>query len=681
MSSVATRDYDAGGLSAPAAASDPAERSFAELIAILGRRLPLIASVAGIVVGAALFYTLVATRLFTASAVVLLEPRSSVSQADGLRYSFASDSALVDSQMKLLSSETVLRRAVEREGLQEDPEFGSPSGGLWQSVKKALGLAKDDAEQRSENIAATVYALSQATTVKRPERTYVMEVSVVSRDAKKAARLANAVAEAYIADQTDARSEISRREQDYLEGNISQLRQKIEKAENDVEAFKQKNGIVGASGKLVSEQLLTEVNTELAAARTKTSEAKARYDQVRQIIASGKSIETAPDALKSPVIDKLRSQFAEIVRQEANAKITLGDLHPQYREIQQQLRDTKRLISEELGRIAEGARNDMRAAEANEANIARQVDRLKQETTVTNQAMVQLRELEREVDTNKSILDNLLKAKGNVTRDSVDTPIARVIARAAPPLSPSSPRRVPIMLLATAIGLGLGVAAAFAMEGLRPPKVASASPLQAAQWTPLLLPASSDPDYVKAIADLTARAPVKASSGDPGTLLFVNCGAPFAAEIAMDISRAALESGRSVLLIELSARAGGITRAAPRNAAIGVVEVDGVATLGILAAEREKNRLVIAPGAFGQRGLGAPSLGGRAVAHFGRASDFDLVVGYAPDSRADRNGASQSGLVIVAIANGQTIDDGARGLIESAMTEAPGRCVVLATGS
>ncbi|MGL5735388.1 MAG: GumC family protein, partial [Beijerinckiaceae bacterium] len=265
----------------------------------------------------------------------------------------------------------------------------------------------------------------------------------------------------------DARGDIARREEEFLESNITKTRDKIRKAEDAVEQYKRANQIVGANGKLVNEQLLSEINTELAQARSKSAEAKSRYDQVRRVIASGRSVESMADALKSPVIDKLRVQIAEIVRNEANAKTTLGERHPQYREIQQQLRDTRRLITEELNRIGEGARSDVRVAQTQEENLERQIEDLKKETSTTNQAIVALRELEREVESNRAVLDNLLKAKGNVTRDSGDMPVARIIARAAPPAGASSPRRIPIMLLSLFAGAALGTIAALLLEQRR----------------------------------------------------------------------------------------------------------------------------------------------------------------------------------------------------------------------
>ena len=454
-------------VTAPLAARPPgsaADASLGDIISVLLRRKWSILIATATLSGIAFAYTLAAPRLYTAAAAVLLELRSSVSQQDTLRFSFASDSTLVDSQIKIMSSETVLRRVVERENLRDDAEFGTPELGIFARLKRAAGLAPPVNEQAQESTNAAIESLAKALSVRRPERTYVMELNITAKDPKKAARLTNAVAEAYIADQADARGDIARREEEFLESNITKTREKIRTAENNAEQYKRTNQIVGASGKLVNEQLLTEVNTELAQTRAKTAEAKSRAEQIKKILASGRSVDGMADALKSPVIDKLRVQFAEISRNEANAKTTLGERHPQYLEIQQQLRDTRRLITEELNRIAEGARNDQRVAQAQEDNLAAQIEQLKTETSTTNQAIVNLRELEREVETNRAVLDNLLKAKGNLTRDSADMPVARIIARATPPVAASSPRRIPIMLLAMFSGIALGVISALLME-------------------------------------------------------------------------------------------------------------------------------------------------------------------------------------------------------------------------
>ena len=622
----------ASGARAALHPASAAEASFADVLATLVRRKWTIAAITAAMTGAALAYVLVTPKLYTAAAAVLLELRSSVSQQDTLRFSFASDSTLVDSQIKIMTSEAVLRRVVDRENLQEDPEFGTPEIGLIAKMKRALGLGLPPAQLAEESANAAVEALAKALSVRRPERTYVMEINVTAQDPKKSARLTNAVAEAYINDQADARSDVGRREEEFLENSISKTRDKIRKAEDAVEQFKRKNQIVGASGKLVNEQLLSEVNTELVQTRVKTAEAKSRADQVRKLLASGRPVDAMADALKSPVIDKLRVQIAEISRTEANAKTTLGERHPQYLEIQQQLRDTRRLITEELNRIAESARNDARGAQAQEDDLTAQVEQLKKDAGSTNQAIVAMRELEREVETNRTVLDNLLKAKGNVARDSADMPVARIIARAAPPVSVSAPRRIPIMLLALFSGLALGIVMALLLEhwrqarqgmtGSRPVQTPSGAVIPPFTLLPVpsrgnkaapphaLLDRDTDPafaevstsassPYSMAIIALaqTAMAGRTADTTGPCKILLIGQGsagqtALFAANFAQALSRAQ----HRTMIVDNGDSNAPLARIWSPHSRIGRITFgNGAKRIAIAAANEDGNRLLIVP--------------------------------------------------------------------------------------
>lgn len=634
LSKALMRNRTAANAAAPMPApshrtsDDRPDASFADLLAALIRRKWTIAATTGLFAGAALAYIMVTPKLYTAGAAVLLELRSSVSQQDTLRFSFASDSTLVDSQIKIISSEAVLRRVVDRENLQNDPELGTPEIGIFAKLKRAVGLGMPASEQAEESANAAVESLAKALSVRRPERTYVMEINVTARDPKKSARLTNAVAEAYIADQADARGDLARREEEFLEGSITRTREKIRKAEDAVEQFKRKNQIVGAAGKLVNEQLLNEVNSELAQTRVKTSEAKARAEQVRRLIASGKPPDALADALKSPVIDKLRVQIAEISRAEANAKTTLGERHPQYLEIQQQLRDTRRLISEELNRIGESARNDARAAQAQEDDLSAQVEQLKKETGSTNQSIVAMRELEREVESNRAVLDNLLKAKASVTRDSGDMPIARMIARATPPTAASAPRRIPIMLLALVTGLGLGTVLALLLEhwrAVRNGPAQSAAP-EETDIPVTLLPApsrartgnkphtlldrSTDPafaevtasnhsDYARAVKGLADAAMARSGSDETGPrkiLLIGQSSDEKTALLAANLAQALAAARHRTMVIDNGDSNTPLCRIWSPNSAIGQIAfANGAQRIAIAVANSDNNRLLIVP--------------------------------------------------------------------------------------
>ena len=236
----------------------------------------------------------------------------------------------VESQVRVLTSDSVLLRVVKAEALDRDPEFARPPSPL-RSLMLSFGLGGE--ASAADPAVAALNALKRAVQVKRSERTYVVDVSVTSRDREKAARLANAIAQAYLAEQTDVRANAARQVSQSLSARLNELKNRVREAEDRVEAFKQRNNILGSSGQLVNEQQLTELNNQLGVARARTAAAKARLDQVQQVQLSKNEIGAFPEAVQSQTITALRSQYAEVMRREAEQMTLLGARHPAVIEI------------------------------------------------------------------------------------------------------------------------------------------------------------------------------------------------------------------------------------------------------------------------------------------------------------------------------------------------------------
>jgi polysaccharide biosynthesis transport protein len=614
------------------------EVTLADLIVILWRRAAIVVAVAAAIIVPALIYALLAPKTYTATSTVMVEPRAGLSQSPDVRAPFSVDAALVESQVRLITSDPVLRRVVERERLFEDADFVKSGPGLIGGMMRLAGLGK--AETPADLRTAAALALAQAITVRRPERTYIIEISVETSDAKKAARIANAVADSYIIDQNDNRVDIAKRDGETIKARLDELRQRMTQAENEVEAYKAANNIVGASGKLINEQQLSELTNSLIETRAKLAEAKAKDDLVRRILATGRGVDSLPDALKSSTVERLRQQYAEIARQGATYRQTLGPRHPQLAEVERQARDTKGLIEEELGRIAQATRNDVVVARNNEAVLLREVEGLKRDSTSTNATLVRLRELEREVEANRGLYDNFLRARGVLARETVDSPVARIIAPALPPVGPSSPRRVAIMLLAVGAGLGLGIAAAFVREHLAVSGRLSVSGRLADQTAAAALPgraikaasfagrdfvmpappvpdqemiaanpfgpqadprlglvsAKPEADYAQAALGLAQALSTAAQTDRPLTILL--CGVQGASGasrsstssrlsdktiLAANLAQAFAELGAAVLIVDADRPAMGLSRALPAKARLGMIDMDGAGQPRLLA--------------------------------------------------------------------------------------------------
>ena len=446
-----------------------------EFVAILRRNFRMIILATCLTTGVAIGYLAVTPKLYTSTVSILFDasPRAPIGSDPGSQPASSPDATLVESQVKLLASDTVLRRVVAEEGLVNDPEFGPSPPGLRARLLTALGLGGKSATPSSAAVVdQAVGTLAHNLEVKRSERTYVIDVDVSARDPGKAARLANAVARSYFEDEQAAKGEVVARDSKWLDMRLNVLQGRVANAETKVTNFKSANGINDANGKNISEQELSDLATEMTRARAQTAQAQARNDQIRKINAAGRLPDGTSDALKSSTLDRLRAQYAEAIRQEANARTTLGARHPALIAIEAQASDTQRLIAQELRRIAEAASNDYQIARADEDEIARRLAASRKESDAKNEALIELRDLERNADAARTIYEQFLRARETVNDVASNGPRARVIAPAVPPLAPSSPKKALVLALALFTGAFFGTAGALvrdAMGGERKP--------------------------------------------------------------------------------------------------------------------------------------------------------------------------------------------------------------------
>ncbi len=300
---------------------------------VIRNRKKLIVATTLLSLVAAALYVLVTPSKYTATTQILIDPSDLKAVENSLTASNQmSDLAVlqVESQVRVLTSDNVLRRVIAAEKLDSDPKFARNQASLLRRLLAAIltpfGIAHATGE--FDPALAALYELQQHIRVKRAERTYVVDVSVTTDDADKSARIANAVTAAYLAEQTLARSEAARRVSELLAARLSELKNRVRMAEERVEDFKARNNIVGASGQLVNEQQLSELNNQLSLVRARTAEAKSRFEQLAALQRSGTDIGAFTEAVQSQTMTALRSQYADVMRREAEQTTTLGRVIP-----------------------------------------------------------------------------------------------------------------------------------------------------------------------------------------------------------------------------------------------------------------------------------------------------------------------------------------------------------------
>ena len=403
---------------------------------------------------------------FTASTQILIDPRGLQVVKDGLTTPDpASDASLllVDSQLRVLTSDDVLGRVVDRFDLAGDPEFlgrDSLLGAIRAEIQRLTGRAEPPADPRLK----ALRALRDRVGARRLERSFVLELGVTSEDREKAARLARGVAETYLARDAATRSDTTRKAGEAIEGRLAELRDTLRKAEDKAQAFRAKHNIVGTRAQLVSEQQLTQLSDQLGAARAKALDAGARLRQIDGVLSGGPS-DSVNEIVQNPTITSLRGQLAAAERLRADAEETLGRRHPTYQAALSQEKALRDTIAAETRRIAAASRNDYQAALSSARTLADTLERRKADALKVGNEFVQLRELERQVEANRTIYESfLVRARELQEQQRLDTSASRIISPASPPEKRSGPPTPGVVVAALVAGLGVGLVGSLALE-------------------------------------------------------------------------------------------------------------------------------------------------------------------------------------------------------------------------
>ena len=363
----------------------------------------------------------------------------------------------VESQALIAASQLVLDGVVKAQNLDRDPEFSPSAGSSLFGRLMSAGRNDEDAA------AAAARALGERLRVERPERTFVLDISISSRDPARAAELANAVVRAYV-DEVDAmHADAAHQSGAEIDGRLEGFRTRVVEAEKSVEDYKVANGLAGASA---IQQQLKDLNDQIVAARQRMSDAHARADQIEVARRKGGDVGADAAQLDLTRLGPLRAQQAEAHKKFVEAA-ELRSRHPQVIDAQARLRAADAAVVAEFARLAQIQRTDYAGAKALEASLTRQVDELERQTNANDPSMIGLRDLERKASAARDVYELFV----NRSRDTGETKQieptgAKIISTAAPPSTRTFPPNSYLLAgLGFLLGLGLGCLSALRRGG------------------------------------------------------------------------------------------------------------------------------------------------------------------------------------------------------------------------
>src|SRR3984893_14265322 len=444
------------------------------VIGILRRQFLVIALIGAVGTSLGALYVLIAPPTYTAEATIVIDPRRVQLFPKATFSEGQIDGPVLESEIELVKSEPVALAAINALGLAKDPEFLMSRGVLGAVLGFASHLfsvgkpTKPLSESQATRGALGV--LSKNLTVKRVGFSYNLSIQYRSENSKRAVQIANAIAEAYIAEQLEVKYDWTRRATQWLEGRIEELNQNQKLAEHAVVDFKKDNGMITADGKLVNEQEIADLNSQLATAYKQTSEAKARLDRIDAVIRDDSlNTTTGPtvaDTLNNPIITQLRARYLETVNREASWSRKYGANHLAVVNLRDQIRELRGSFLEELKRLRESYLSTYAIAKQEEQDLEKRLADAVSRSQPINQAQAPLRALESNAQNYRTMFENFRQRYAeSLQQQSFPISDARIITRASLPLNKSGPKLL-IVVIAAVGGFGFGVAVGLLREQL-----------------------------------------------------------------------------------------------------------------------------------------------------------------------------------------------------------------------
>ena len=433
-------------------------------LAAIRRNIWLALAIVAATCALAVIWTLLQTPQYTASASVQIEDQGE--QVLGEEFENSAAAAIdwdvdrfLNTQLEILQSKAVALRVVNALDLAQDPAFYG-----------AMGIEMA-AEEGSSDLAASL--LQGAMEVELPPSSRIARISVSSEDAVLSARIADAFAEQFIRANLQRRFDSSAYARDIVEEQLEEARLTVEQAEGELNDYARGAGIIRTrdalapdarqqAGGTVTAASLLQLNDAAIEARAARIAAEARWQAIR----STPSL-SAPAVLANPTVQSMMTRRAQLQTELESARDRYFDGHPTIERLETELAATRGELDRAARNVRDAVRSEYRAAQAAEAALDGQVDRLRGETLVEQDQSVRYNTLSRQADTARQIYDGLLQRFRQLNASAgIASSNISIVDRAEPPGAPSSPRPIRNAILGLLLGLALAGLAVFLRDQL-----------------------------------------------------------------------------------------------------------------------------------------------------------------------------------------------------------------------
>lgn len=438
-----------------------------EIFRAIARHKWMIGGTTLLCLAAAAVYTLRITPLYQATTLIQID--RSAQKVVGfnteveLDQGTASDQLQLRTQIELLKSRSLALRVIDEMGLYRPDEGGAPPAPaepaaptdsvagfvatLREHFNQLFSPPEDNGERPSRN--ETVRAFNESVSIEPRRSSRLVEVQVVNKDGELAARIANQIAQTFIAMNLERKLESSVYARQFLEEQIQVTKAKLEQSERVINQYAKRNEILNLGEKTsATTQNYVDFSAALAKAEQDRIKAEAQYEEVRA------RPESAPSVLDNLAIQTYKEQRAKLEAEYAKNLAVFKPNYPAMLQAKSQIDELQRRIDTEVGTILASIKGQYEAAKKQEALLRARVGASRDEVLMVQDRSVDLNLLKRELDTNRQVYDSLLQRLKEVSVTAgLNTNNISVVDPAEASLNPVQPR--PAINLAVGLMLGL----------------------------------------------------------------------------------------------------------------------------------------------------------------------------------------------------------------------------------
>ena len=430
----------------------------------LVKRRWMVLGILGVVLVATLVITLLATPIFRATAVMQIDnEQQQVVKVDGVATQQPYDAQFQQTQYELLRSRALAERVAAKLDL-DAAALQRLDSHDWLHPAAPAPVAAASHEAGSSALEAGTLLIQRGLTIEPVRNSQLVRIHFDSPVPAFSARVANALAQGFIQSGLERRFGASSYAKEYLQGQLKQVKARLEASERELVAYAQREQLVASpDGQSLAGHNLADLNAALADAQSQRIRAQARWHEAQA--ARGSALPA--DMLDTSIVRKLQEQRALLKGQYQQKSRVFKPEYPEMRQLQAQIDEIDREIGNELGNIRASVKAEYVAAASQEQLLQAQLGSLRNEALEVDSRSIKYNILKREVDTNRQLYDGLLQRYKQVgVASDVRANNISIIDPAQVPDQPFKPNLSLNLAIGLLLGLLLGSLAALLIEYL-----------------------------------------------------------------------------------------------------------------------------------------------------------------------------------------------------------------------